>query len=851
MNAVNTVWDAFNIFWDPEQVTEVRVLGLRKGVALGFFDDAAKLEAAIRQHDGTAKGIYVTLNPVNPDLLGRAHNRLIHPARSGDGTSDRDILRRKWLLIDADPVRPSGISSTEAEHEVARQRIQAVSAYLTQEGLPEPILCDSGNGYHLLYRIDLPNDDVSLRQVEQVLAALDLRFSDQHVIIDTNVANAARIVKAYGTLVKKGDETEDRPHRRSSITRIPAHVATVPSERLSAIATLVPASGTPPKGKGKLTRLDVSEWLRSHDLTVAQQAPWQGGGYKWILETCPWNAAHTNRSAYIVQFANGAIAAGCHHNGCANKNWEALRALFAPHAQQPNQDPAGAELEDQRDQVVKELNKDHLVIHVGKKTRKTVVGHDAEFPPTFESFESFRNFHLNDRILVRTKQDGTPVTESVATIWLKHPDRRTFTGDLVFAPPPMTCRPQDYNLWKGFGVSPDPDPHPEQRCQRFLAHLRDVICGQEESDVYEFLLDVLAAKVQRPAELTEVAIVLRGEQGAGKNTFANEFGALFGDRHWCAIEKLDQVTGRFNAALSSKLVVVLDEAVWPGNREFTGALKALVTSPRLMIERKGIDPEEEINAIQTFVLTNNQWAWPAELKDRRALVLDVSSNRVGQTNYFGAIRDEMNNGGREALLAFLEQREITHNLRRIPHTKAKGAQEDLSHDPVTRWWKAKLDRGHTWDEGDTWESWISTKDAYDDYRNSLTRLERPIPLNSFINAWKKLLPNPEMETNKRTGIIDRDERLELHKRGRAVSEGTPHRRPGLTIPTQYACCEAYHRLAGTEPGWQDQFLELLEVSPEMRRILDSEILEEEIRAGFAEDVELEMVGQESDSESGT
>ena len=42
----------------------------------------------------------------------------------------------------------------------------------------------------------------------------------------------------------------------------------------------------------------------------------------------PWNPEHTNRAAYLVQFASGAIAAGCHHHGCAGKDWHALRRLY-------------------------------------------------------------------------------------------------------------------------------------------------------------------------------------------------------------------------------------------------------------------------------------------------------------------------------------------------------------------------------------------------------------------------------------------------------------------------------------------------------------------------------------------
>jgi hypothetical protein len=77
-------------------------------------------------------------------------------------------------------------------------------------------------------------------------------------------------------------------------------------------------------------RFDLRGWIAHHRLPVVSHGPWGIGDSKWILNPCPWNAEHTNRAAYIVQFANGAIAAGCHNQSCAGKDWHALRVLYDP-----------------------------------------------------------------------------------------------------------------------------------------------------------------------------------------------------------------------------------------------------------------------------------------------------------------------------------------------------------------------------------------------------------------------------------------------------------------------------------------------------------------------------------------
>ena len=210
----------------PGQVVELRALNVpqrygKPATCFGFYDydhldDMAR--DAVKLSDAGASGVYWMMNPVNPDLLARSANR-IRVAKTGETTSDADIIRRQLLLIDADPKRPAGISATDSEKEHARRVIVDVGAYLFDAGWPDPIMADSGNGFHLLCRIDLPADDGGI--VQRSLMALDDKFSDDHVSIDTSVFNPARICKLYGTWSRKGDSIPSRPHRLSHIVNIP------------------------------------------------------------------------------------------------------------------------------------------------------------------------------------------------------------------------------------------------------------------------------------------------------------------------------------------------------------------------------------------------------------------------------------------------------------------------------------------------------------------------------------------------------------------------------------------------------------------------------------------------------
>lgn len=224
--------------FEKGQVVELRAIKHTDGTVAGFFDNGKALSDAAASLSGQCQGVYITLNPVNPSLLDRSRNTLTKQT-SGILTKDDDISHRRWLLVDVDPVRPSDVSSSESEHAEAISVACAIRSMLHSRGWPEPILADSGNGAHLLYRIDLPNDDESRNIIKGVLARLDSEFSTETQHVDKVVHNAARICKMYGTLSRKGENTDDRPHRLSSIITAPDDIQVVDIDLLAAYQPVV------------------------------------------------------------------------------------------------------------------------------------------------------------------------------------------------------------------------------------------------------------------------------------------------------------------------------------------------------------------------------------------------------------------------------------------------------------------------------------------------------------------------------------------------------------------------------------------------------------------------------------
>ena len=76
------------------------------------FDTLALTAQQVVGEDPQAGSLFV--------FLGRRANRIkMRLSRKDATTSDADIVRRRFLPIDIDPVRPSGVSGTDAEHGLA------------------------------------------------------------------------------------------------------------------------------------------------------------------------------------------------------------------------------------------------------------------------------------------------------------------------------------------------------------------------------------------------------------------------------------------------------------------------------------------------------------------------------------------------------------------------------------------------------------------------------------------------------------------------------------------------------------------------------------------------------------
>lgn len=329
MNEI-TIRQWYDTFKSGEELVEVRIVdNAYKRTYSGYFTDVNTLLNEIRKYDNC--NIYFTLNAINPACYDREqHDRIVTKPKST--TSDNDIVGRDWILIDIDTKKPSDTNSTDEEKEMAKEVVNNVFKFLRDEGFEKPVVCDSGNGFHLLYKIAMKNSNENTTICKEFLQVLDMLFSNPNVEIDCTTHNASRVCKLYGTFSRKGSNTKKRPQRESKILRIPDEIKITPNEYFAKVAAMLPKPEQPSKSNYYSNeKFDLEAFLNKHHIAVRNIVR-TSSFTKYILDKCPFNSSHRAPDSAIFEMSNGGLGFKCLHSSCSQYTWKDFRLKFEPDA---------------------------------------------------------------------------------------------------------------------------------------------------------------------------------------------------------------------------------------------------------------------------------------------------------------------------------------------------------------------------------------------------------------------------------------------------------------------------------------------------------------------------------------
>jgi hypothetical protein len=327
----------WNTFVGEGNFTEVRILGRfsYSGYFKSFDNLCKQLEPYTNMDD---EQIYFILNSIDKDCYARPQcEKFVKSPKAT--TTDSDIIRRKYLLLDFDPIRKSQTNSSDAQFELAHKKAQDVYRFLIREhGFTDSIICISGNGWHVLVPVDLPCDEETNKIVKNFYTYMGSIFSDNEVEFDEKVYTNARLTKLYSTWAKKGANLPTNPWRQSKIVYIPKELKPTPIEKIKELADLAPKE-EPKQAPNRPNRnyintpFDLRTWLNEHGIVYKEEI--NGDGTKFVLEHCPWEDTHSNKQKWdsaLFQNSDGQITFSCFHSHCKDKTWFDFRTFYEPDA---------------------------------------------------------------------------------------------------------------------------------------------------------------------------------------------------------------------------------------------------------------------------------------------------------------------------------------------------------------------------------------------------------------------------------------------------------------------------------------------------------------------------------------
>lgn len=263
--------------------------------------------------------------------------------------------------------------------------------------------------------------------------------------------------------------------------------------------------------------------------------------------------------------------------------------------------------------------------------------------------------------------------------WEKDPNKRSY-DTCVFNPDPNFNSPNIYNTFEPFRIQ---TLQPRITYPKEFIELVNSLCNYEQ-EVSHYLMSYIAHLFQKPHENPHTAIVLKGNQGTGKDTLTHIIDKLLGNKYLVKLSDMGNLVGNFNDCLHNKLVVQINEMSGNDGYAYKNKIKDMITTETNVISKKYLPIEYQTNHIRWFMFSNNLVPVVIENTDRRFLICETADDYIGRTEYWTDFYKKLDD--EEYLLDilhYLENYDISEwrpNL--IPQTKDKRNLQINNNNPI-------------------------------------------------------------------------------------------------------------------------------------------------------------------------
>jgi hypothetical protein len=330
----------------PGDIIEIRALNDEGSASFLFTDMRIAARIAMKLNSDYTANVYYTVNPISPESrTARSHHPLNVPRLKGTrSASDSEIQRVAWYPIDIDPVRESGTASTDAQLAEAHATMERLRTDRANEGWPEPIIICSGNGYHLLYKAEGSTENSI--DWKGALRALAARFDTPTIKIDPTVCNPSRILRLPGFYNRKGEATEERPHRLARAISYPDVITVLDIGKVRELAWFNaprPAVHSDRESELAIDEEGLREIIESYPEVLTIWKETVKGDQTWFgLDECPFaGRQHTGqyagagKSAVVIDTVKGYVGFSCFSPDCVDNTFYKLRKLLEERTGRP------------------------------------------------------------------------------------------------------------------------------------------------------------------------------------------------------------------------------------------------------------------------------------------------------------------------------------------------------------------------------------------------------------------------------------------------------------------------------------------------------------------------------------
>ena len=254
-----------------------------------------------------------------------------------------------------------------------------------------------------------------------------------------------------------------------------------------------------------------------------------------------------------------------------------------------------------------------------------------------------------------------------------------------------------YNTFNEFDVEYVKDYEEPTWFLEFINHLSDY-----EPQTREYLLDYCADFFQRPNINCEIALVLRGESGIGKDTFIEILEEMMG--------KLNDYTYRttnindilpagqgFNSALKNKLLVQFNEVEGKDGSSAKERIKDHTTRKTNNIHEKYVNAYKQKNNAQIIFCSNNNSPVQFAFDERRFVMIKCGDKMKQKKQYWDSVYENINSRHKlNELYSYLMNRDISSwsPVEDRPKTKAYNIAISNAVPSHIRWMRELFTEGH-------------------------------------------------------------------------------------------------------------------------------------------------------------